>query len=119
MRWQDHIHSNPDVLLGKPVVKGTRLAVDFILRLLAEGWSLEQILENYPGLTPESLRAIFAFAAEAIQDESLSDDNLRPEYDFDFTKGERGRYYNRLLQEGLDITVLEPDITETSPDSEA
>ncbi|HSK79334.1 MAG TPA: DUF433 domain-containing protein [Thermoanaerobaculia bacterium] len=77
MRWQDHIHSNPDVLLGKPVVKGTRLAVDFILGLLAEGWSPGQILENYPSLTPDSLRAVFAFAAEALRDESLYSVRLR------------------------------------------
>lgn len=68
---EDYIHSNPDVLLGKPVVKGTRLAVDFILGLFAAGWNPEQTLENYPTLTAEALRAVFAFAAEALQDESL------------------------------------------------
>ena len=77
MRWQDYIHSNPDVLLGKPVVKGTRLAVDFILGLFAAGWSPEQILENYPTLTPEALRAVFAFAAESLQDDSLYSVRLR------------------------------------------
>jgi hypothetical protein len=45
------------------------------------------------------------------------DDDLRPEYDFDFAKGERGRYYKRLLQEGSNIVVLEPDIAELFPDS--
>jgi len=71
MNWRDHIHSDPHILLGKPVVKGTRLAVEFILRLFALGWSEQQVLENYPGLTSESLRAVFAFAAECMHDELL------------------------------------------------
>jgi uncharacterized protein (DUF433 family) len=64
MDWRQYIHSDPEVLLGKPVVKGTRLAVEFVLRLFAAGWTEQQVLENYPTLTPEALRAIFAFAAE-------------------------------------------------------
>jgi len=71
MSWQDYIHSDPEVLLGKPVVKGTRLAIEFLLELLAAGWTQEQILENYPSLTAEALRAVFAFTAEAMQEESL------------------------------------------------
>lgn len=55
--------------MGKPVVKGTRLAVDFILDLFASGWTAEQVLENYPTLTPESLKAVFAYAAEGMHDE--------------------------------------------------
>jgi len=70
MGWREYIHSDPDILIGKPVVKGTRLAVDFILGLLAAGWTEQQILENYPALTPEALRAIFAFVAESLQEES-------------------------------------------------
>lgn len=77
MGWQDHIHSDPEVLLGKPVVKGTRLSVEFLLGLLAGGWTQEQVLENYPTLTPQSLRAVLAFAAEAMQDESLYTVRLR------------------------------------------
>jgi uncharacterized protein (DUF433 family) len=56
----------PNILQGKAVVKGTRLSVAFILQLLASGWSVEQILENYPTLTPEALRAVFAFASQAV-----------------------------------------------------
>jgi uncharacterized protein (DUF433 family) len=51
-------------LLGKPIVKGTRLAAEFILKLYAAGWTEQQILENYPTLTSEALRAVFAFLAE-------------------------------------------------------
>lgn len=71
MDWRDYIHSDPDVLVGKPVVKGTRLAVAFLLDLLGSGWSPEQILANYPTLTPQALQAVFAFAAESLKDESL------------------------------------------------
>jgi uncharacterized protein (DUF433 family) len=71
MDWRDHITSDPDVLAGKPAVRGTRLAVEFLLGLLAAGWTAEQILASYPGLTPEGLRAVFAFAAEVMQDEAV------------------------------------------------
>ena len=64
MNWKAHIHSNPKILLGKPVIKGTRISVEFILGLFSEGWRQQQILENYPTLNAESLQAVFAFAAE-------------------------------------------------------
>ena len=71
MDWRQHIHSDPEVLVGKPVVRGTRLSVDFILSLFAQGWTEQQIFENYPTLTPESLRAVFAFAAECTRGEAF------------------------------------------------
>ena len=64
--WQGYIHSDPRILGGKPVVRGTRLAVDFILELFAAGWTEEQLFQAYPALTVDALRAIFAFAAERI-----------------------------------------------------
>lgn len=70
MDWRDHIHSDPKILVGKPVVKGTRLSVEFILGLFGSGWTERQVLENYPRLTPEALRAVFAFAAECLGEES-------------------------------------------------
>lgn len=73
MNWKKHIHSDPGILLGKPVVRGTRLAVDFILGLFANGWSEDQVLENYPTLSSESLQAVFAFAAECLREEALYD----------------------------------------------
>ena len=69
MDWREHIHSDPEILSGKPVVKGTRLTVDFLLELLAAGWSGEQLLDSYPNLSHDSLRAVFAFAAESARDE--------------------------------------------------
>jgi uncharacterized protein (DUF433 family) len=71
MNWRNHIHSDPDILAGKPVVKNTRLAVEFILELLATGWTEKQILENYPSLRQESLQAVFAFAVECLREEAL------------------------------------------------
>lgn len=61
--WSGHITADPQVLGGKPVVRDTRLAVDFILGLFGAGWTREQVLENYPSLTEESLKAVFAYAA--------------------------------------------------------
>ena len=71
MDWREHIYSDPEILAGKPVVRGTRLSVDFLLGLVGAGWSQEQVLTNYPTLTPEGLRAVFAFAAELLQDDAL------------------------------------------------
>jgi uncharacterized protein (DUF433 family) len=69
--WRDYIHSDPDILVGKPVVKGTRLSVEFILGLYSAFWTEQQVLENYPRLTQKSLRAVFAFAAECLREELL------------------------------------------------
>lgn len=69
--WRDHIHTDPEILSGKPVVKGTRLSVEFILGLYANGWSEQQIIKNYPTLSKESLVAVFAFAAEYMKEEIL------------------------------------------------
>ncbi len=71
MDWRPYIHSDPDILLGKPIVKGTRLAVDFLLQLFAAGWTNQQVLDNYPTLTAETLRAVFAFAAECMREEAM------------------------------------------------
>lgn len=68
MNRHDCITSNPEVLGGKPAVKGTRLAVEFVLGLFAEGWTTEQVLDSYPSLSPESLQAVFAYASEALED---------------------------------------------------
>ena len=68
MNWQHFIVSDKEVLLGKPVIKGTRLSVEHIVGLLAQGWNETQILENYPRLTKESLQAVFLYIQECLQD---------------------------------------------------
>ena len=70
MRWQDFMTTDATVLGGKLVVRGTRLAADFILGLFAAGWTQEQVLSSYPQLTAEALRAVFAYAAEVTHDEA-------------------------------------------------
>ena len=71
MQWQDYIVTDERILVGKPVVKGTRLSVEFLLGLLGAGWTQEEILESYPSLTREALLATLAFAADAITEMSF------------------------------------------------
>lgn len=72
MRWEDRITIDPKVLAGKPVIKGTRLAVEFIVDLLAQGWTEAQILENYPGIRREDIRACLKYASEVLKSERVS-----------------------------------------------
>ena len=55
MNWHDRIAVNPDVLVGKPIIKGTRLAVELILDLLAAGQTCAQVCTSYPGLEPDDV----------------------------------------------------------------
>ena len=71
MNGSDYIISDPQILVGKPTLKGTRISVDLVLRLFGTGWTKEQVLENYPNLTPEMLQAAFAFAAEVIKNKTV------------------------------------------------
>lgn len=71
MSWQKRIIIDPNILVGKPVVKGTRLAVEFIIDLLAQGWSEAEILRNYPGLTQEDIQACLSYASEVLKAEKV------------------------------------------------
>jgi uncharacterized protein (DUF433 family) len=71
MTWRDRIVIDPNILTGKPVIKGTRLAVEFIVGLLAQGWTEAEILKNYPGLAQEDIRACLAYASELVQAEKV------------------------------------------------
>jgi uncharacterized protein (DUF433 family) len=62
---------DPDILCGKPIVAGTRIAVEFVIRLLAEGWSEADMLANYPQLTHEDVIACLAYAHELLSGESV------------------------------------------------
>ncbi|MBI4568610.1 MAG: DUF433 domain-containing protein [Planctomycetes bacterium] len=68
MEWSERIHVDPSVLVGKPVIRGTRLSVEFIVGLLAQGWSEAEVLRNYPGITVEDIRACLAYAHEVISE---------------------------------------------------
>lgn len=63
------IESNPDVMMGRPVVKGTRLTVELILDKLAAGETIAELLEAHPKLTAEGVHAALAFAADILRDE--------------------------------------------------
>ena len=67
MDWRKFIESNPQIMLGKPVIKGTRITVELILEKIASGESFEQIIEAHPHLTVEAIRAAVAFAAENLR----------------------------------------------------
>lgn len=69
MNWQEHIHSDEQILLGKPTIKGTRISVELVLELLGKGWTEQMILESYPSLSAESLKAVFWYLHECIQQE--------------------------------------------------
>ena len=71
MNWRDHLDSDPDVLGGKLRVRGTRIGVVLLLELFGAGWTQEQVLEAYPHLTAEDLKAVFAFASESAEDAKL------------------------------------------------
>lgn len=68
MEWKDYIVSDKDVLLGKPTIKGTRISVELIIGLLAQGWDEQMILENYPRLTKASIQAVFLYIQSCIHD---------------------------------------------------
>ena len=67
VEWQQRIASDPAVLVGKPVIRGTRLAVEFIIDLLAQGWPESEILRNYPGLTSQDIQACLAYASATLR----------------------------------------------------
>lgn len=69
MDWREHIETNPEVMGGKPVIRGTRIPVEIILDWMAAGWTKAEILENYPRLSPEAYRAVFSFARELVAEQ--------------------------------------------------
>jgi uncharacterized protein (DUF433 family) len=71
MDWQNRIVVNPEILVGKPVIKGTRLAVEFIIDLLAQGWTETDILRNYPGVTRQDIQACLAYASTVLRAEKV------------------------------------------------
>lgn len=71
MTWQDRISVDPNILVGKPTIKGTRVAVEFVVDLLGRGWTSEQILREYDHLTPEDIQACLAYASEVLKSERV------------------------------------------------
>ncbi len=71
MNLPGRIVIDPNMLCGKPIIKGTRLAVEFVVDLLAQGWTEADILKNYPGLTHEDVLACLAYASELLHAEKV------------------------------------------------
>ena len=71
MNWQQRISIDPNVLVGKPVIKGTRISVELVMDLLGRGWTQAQILREYDHLTPEDIQACMAYASEILKSERV------------------------------------------------
>jgi uncharacterized protein (DUF433 family) len=72
LKWQDYIEERKDVMVGKPVFKGTRLTVEFVLKQIGAGMTHEALLDQYPTLKPEHLRAAMLYAADVVSmDQSI------------------------------------------------
>lgn len=70
-KLKNRIIVNPRIMVGKPVIKGTRITVELVLRLLAQGQNVEEILENYPHLQKQDIFAAIEYAREAVQEENI------------------------------------------------
>lgn len=71
MNWQDRITVDPKILVGKPIVKGTRIAVEFVIDLLGRGWTVERVLQEYDHLTREDIQACLAYAGDTLKSERV------------------------------------------------
>ena len=72
LRWDDYIEERKEVMLGKPVFKGTRLTVEFILKRIGSGMTNDELLDQYPTLKPEHIRAAALYAADVVNmDEAI------------------------------------------------
>lgn len=71
MNWQDQVTVDPRTMTGKPVIRGTRIAVEFVIDLLERGYSREQIIQQYPHLTEKNIQACLAYAKELLQTERV------------------------------------------------
>lgn len=72
MDWHGKIVCDPNVMMGKPIIAGTRLTVGFILDLYAQGWTQQQVIAEYPNLTTDQLRAVFAYSSARLRDEDMT-----------------------------------------------
>ena len=71
MNWQDRITVDPEILVGKPVIRGTRISVEFVVDLLGRGWTAEQVLREYDHLTPQDIQACLAYASDVLKSERV------------------------------------------------
>ena len=69
--WREHIVVDPKILVGKPVIRGTRIAVELVIDLLARGYTHDQIIEQYDHITNADIQACLAYASEALRSERV------------------------------------------------
>jgi uncharacterized protein (DUF433 family) len=69
MEWRDRITTDPEILAGKPVIKGTRISVELIVGRLADGWSIEAVLESYPPIVHADILATLGYAAARLRED--------------------------------------------------
>lgn len=69
--FRERITADPDIMLGKPIIKGTRITVEIILRKLSDGMTMEELLEAYPSLTKEDILAALSYSADVISEEEM------------------------------------------------
>ena len=67
--WKDRITVDPEILVGKPIIRRTRISVDLLMDRLADGWTMEQIMESYPRVTREDVLAAISFVTEVFREE--------------------------------------------------
>jgi len=71
MDWRQRIVVDPQILVGKPVIKGTRISVELVIDLLARGYNAEQIVQQYDHLTAEDIQACLAYASDVLSSEKV------------------------------------------------
>lgn len=71
MNWEDRITLDANVLAGKPIVKGTRMSVEFVVDLLGRGWTVDQILHDYDHLSAADIQACLAYASDVLKAERV------------------------------------------------
>lgn len=72
VRWQDHVSVNPEICHGQPCVTGTRIPVGVVLDNLAAGLTFDELIREYPSLTPRTIRGVLAYASALTRDELLA-----------------------------------------------
>lgn len=112
--WRDRIISNPDILLGKPTIKGTRISVELILGCLGSGWSFADILESYPHITREDILAALAYSQHLASARRLLTPVPRAkpanasEVQFMIEQNKNGGYFAKAI--GVDIFTEADDL---------
>lgn len=71
MDWRQRIEINAQILVGKPVIKGTRISVELVVDMLARGYTMEQIMQQYDQLTRDDIKACLAYASEVVTSEDV------------------------------------------------